>query len=196
LGFIGESYLKITLEPIRTQNLGSLLMKLSQSNFNWRSPDSDSVRSYLIATVSIKRLTTPWNSFLPRNFKDLWCRSLTERIYLKLIFLKKEKTLFIGILFQKVILWQPHCILFIPYKRDHVCFYFSIYFLNIFFLKVKDYLRQVKPSFPKKLIFENGLHAKSANDTNERAKEVCLHGISRFSMKSNFKTWFLGKICL
>ena len=50
-GFIGQSYLKITLEPIRTQNFGSLLMKLSQSNFNLRSPDSDSVRSYLIATV-------------------------------------------------------------------------------------------------------------------------------------------------
>ena len=39
------------LEPIRTQNLGSLLMKLSQSNFNLRSPDCYSVRSYLIATV-------------------------------------------------------------------------------------------------------------------------------------------------
>jgi hypothetical protein len=52
LGFIGQSYLKITLEPIRTQKLGSLLMKLSQSNFNLRSPDSDLVRSYLIATVS------------------------------------------------------------------------------------------------------------------------------------------------
>ena len=39
------------LEPIRTQNLGSLLMKLSQSNFNLRSPDCYSVRSYLIAIV-------------------------------------------------------------------------------------------------------------------------------------------------
>ena len=38
-------------EPIRTQNLGSLLMKLSQSNFNLRSPDCYLVRSYLIATV-------------------------------------------------------------------------------------------------------------------------------------------------
>ena len=50
-GFIGQSYLKITLEPIRIQNLGSLLMKLSQSNLNLQSPDSDSVRRYLIATV-------------------------------------------------------------------------------------------------------------------------------------------------
>ena len=49
-GFIGQSHLKITLEPIRTQNLGSLLMKLSQSNFNLWSPDSDLVCSYLIAT--------------------------------------------------------------------------------------------------------------------------------------------------
>ena len=39
------------LEPIRTQSLGSLLMKLSQSNFNLRSADCYSVRSYLIATV-------------------------------------------------------------------------------------------------------------------------------------------------
>ena len=39
------------LEPIRTQNLGSLLMKLCQSNFNLRSPDCYLVRSYLIATV-------------------------------------------------------------------------------------------------------------------------------------------------
>ena len=34
-------------------------MKLSQSNFNLRSPDSDSVRSYLIATVK--------NSFLHQS---------------------------------------------------------------------------------------------------------------------------------
>ena len=55
-------------------------------------------------------------------------------------FLKKKKTWFIRILFQKVILWQPHCISFIIYKRDHtICFYFSIYFPNIFFLKEKDY---------------------------------------------------------
>ena len=39
------------LEPIRTQNLGSLLMKLSQSNFNLRSPDCYFVLRYLIATV-------------------------------------------------------------------------------------------------------------------------------------------------
>ena len=42
---------KNNIEPIRTQNLGSLLMKLSQSNFNLRSPDCYLVRSYLIATV-------------------------------------------------------------------------------------------------------------------------------------------------
>ena len=36
---------------IKPQNLGPLLMKSSQSNFNLRSPDSYSARSYLIATV-------------------------------------------------------------------------------------------------------------------------------------------------
>ena len=36
---------------MRTQNLGSLLMKLSQSNFNLQSPDYYWVRSYLITTV-------------------------------------------------------------------------------------------------------------------------------------------------
>ena len=54
-GFIGQSYLKIILEPIRTQNLGPLLMKLSQSNFNLRSPDCYFVRSYLIASYIYER---------------------------------------------------------------------------------------------------------------------------------------------
>ena len=40
------------LELIRTQNVGSLLMKLSQSNFDLRLPDGSLVLSYLIATVS------------------------------------------------------------------------------------------------------------------------------------------------
>ena len=35
-------------------NLGSLSMKLSQSNFNLRSPDCYLVRSYLITTVPKK----------------------------------------------------------------------------------------------------------------------------------------------
>jgi hypothetical protein len=43
MGGFGQSYLKITLEPKGAQNLGSLLMKLSQSNFNLSSPDSDLV---------------------------------------------------------------------------------------------------------------------------------------------------------
>ena len=34
------NHIKKTLEPVRTQNLGSLLMKLSQSNSNLQSPDS------------------------------------------------------------------------------------------------------------------------------------------------------------
>ena len=41
----------MNLELIKPQNLGSLLMKLSQSNFNLRSPNAYLVRSYLIATV-------------------------------------------------------------------------------------------------------------------------------------------------
>ena len=41
------------LELIRNQNLWSLFMKLSQSNFNLRLPDCYLVRSYLIATVKI-----------------------------------------------------------------------------------------------------------------------------------------------
>ena len=41
----------MNLEFIKPQNLGSLLMKSSQSNFNLRLPDSYLVRSYLITTV-------------------------------------------------------------------------------------------------------------------------------------------------
>ena len=46
---------KNNIEPIRTQNLGSLLIKLSQSNFNLRSPDCYWVRSYLITTVIVSK---------------------------------------------------------------------------------------------------------------------------------------------
>ena len=42
----------MNLEFIKPQNLGSLLMKSSQSNFNLRSPSSYLVRSYLITTVN------------------------------------------------------------------------------------------------------------------------------------------------
>ena len=41
----------MNLEFIKPQNLGSLLIKSSQSNFNLRSPGSYLVRSYLITTV-------------------------------------------------------------------------------------------------------------------------------------------------
>ena len=44
-------YFRMNLEFIKPQNLGSLLMKSSQSNFDLRSPSSYLVRSYLIATV-------------------------------------------------------------------------------------------------------------------------------------------------
>jgi len=42
----------MNLEFIKPQNLGSLLMKSTQSNFNLRLPGSYLVRSYLITTVS------------------------------------------------------------------------------------------------------------------------------------------------
>ena len=45
----------MNLEFIKPQNLGSLLMKSSQSNFNLRSPSSYLARSYLIATVQVSR---------------------------------------------------------------------------------------------------------------------------------------------
>ena len=61
--FFGQSYLKTTLKHLRTQKLGSLLMKLSQSNFNLRSPDCYLVSSYLIATVHRKELTKYFQSF-------------------------------------------------------------------------------------------------------------------------------------
>ena len=63
-----KKYIKIMLEPIRTQNLGSLSMKLSQSNFNLWSPDCYLVRSYLIATVKeiqfLKNTILFWTSGL------------------------------------------------------------------------------------------------------------------------------------
>ena len=65
---------------------------------------------------------------------------------------------------------------------------------------------QLKPNFSKKSTFENGLHAKSLQWTCSRspwglitiwtlwASRVCKHG--KFSMKSIFKSWFLGKLWL
>ena len=41
----------MNLEFIKPQNLNSLLMKSSQSNFNLRLPGSYLVRSYLISTT-------------------------------------------------------------------------------------------------------------------------------------------------
>ena len=43
----------MNLEFIKPQNLGSLLMKSSQSNLNLRSQGSYLVRSYLITTVKM-----------------------------------------------------------------------------------------------------------------------------------------------
>ena len=44
----------MNLEFIKPQNLSSLLMKSSQSNFNLRLPGSYLVRSYLITTVLVE----------------------------------------------------------------------------------------------------------------------------------------------
>ena len=41
----------MNLEFIKPQNLGPVLMKSSQSNFNLELPDAYLVHSYLIATV-------------------------------------------------------------------------------------------------------------------------------------------------
>ena len=57
---MGLSYPKITLETIKPQTLGSLLIKLSQSNLNLRSSDSYFILSYLITTVfSVTRRAIP-----------------------------------------------------------------------------------------------------------------------------------------
>ena len=47
----------MNLEFTKPQNLGSLLMKSSQSNFNLPSPSSYLARRYLIATVCMYVLT-------------------------------------------------------------------------------------------------------------------------------------------
>ena len=47
----------MNLEFIKPQNLGSLLMKSSQSNFNLRSPGSYLVCSYLITTVIFGKIS-------------------------------------------------------------------------------------------------------------------------------------------
>jgi hypothetical protein len=67
------------LEPIRTQNLGSLLMKLSQSNFNLRSPDCCLVRSYLIATVGRDRTKT--KSLQQPGVNSLFVEQAKPRIF-------------------------------------------------------------------------------------------------------------------
>ena len=58
----------------------------------------------------------------------------------------------------------------------------------------------LKPNFPKKPIIENELHAKSAKSSaqmDKLKKSIIIYylcaGIGRFSMKSIFKSWFLGK---
>ena len=53
----------MNLEFIKPQNLGCLLIKSSQSNFNLRSPSSYLARSYLIATA----LNEPKVSILHRQ---------------------------------------------------------------------------------------------------------------------------------
>ena len=46
----------MNLEFVKPQNLGCLLMKSSQSNFNLRSPGSYLARGYLITTVICQKM--------------------------------------------------------------------------------------------------------------------------------------------
>ena len=48
---MAESCSGMNIEIIKSQNLGSLLMKSSQSNFNLQGPGSYLAHSYLITTV-------------------------------------------------------------------------------------------------------------------------------------------------
>ena len=61
------------LEPIRTQNLGSLLMKLSQSNLNLWSPDCYLVCSYLIATVTCVKAEESKSKYDFRKYLNSLC---------------------------------------------------------------------------------------------------------------------------
>jgi len=51
-------------------------------------------------------------------------------------------------------------------KRPYMFLFFNL-FSKHFLLESKRLLRQVKTSFPKKLAFENGHHAKSAIDSTQ-----------------------------
>ena len=55
---------------MKPQNLGLLLMKSSQSNFNLRSPDSYSARSNLIATVITIKNSIKSNRFVRNLLKN------------------------------------------------------------------------------------------------------------------------------
>ena len=87
----------MNLEFIKPQNLGSLLMKSSQSNFNLRSPSSYLVCSYLITTVQFAK----WISILillqHKRYlspdKNL-IRCTIVKFLFKCIFVKWKKTFF------------------------------------------------------------------------------------------------------
>ena len=61
----------MNLEFIKPQNLGSLLMKSSQSNFNLRSPGSYLIRTYLITTVRKINCGKYIGKYFVRNFSDI-----------------------------------------------------------------------------------------------------------------------------
>ena len=67
----------MNLELIKPQNLGSSLMKSSQSNFNLRLPGSYLVRSYLITTVTHDRTLdyTVNDSITTNHFSIVWIKN-------------------------------------------------------------------------------------------------------------------------
>ena len=67
----------MNLEFIKPQNLGSLLMKSSQSNFDLRSPGSYSICSYLITTVRKNLATVNQNLIGLISLRPYETRNLT-----------------------------------------------------------------------------------------------------------------------
>ena len=67
----------MNLEFIKPQDLGSFLMKSSQSNFNLRLPCSYLVRSYLITTVTHDRTLdyTVNDSITTNHFSIVWIKN-------------------------------------------------------------------------------------------------------------------------
>ena len=68
---MAQSCSGMNLEFKNPQNLGSLLMKSSQSNFHLRSPGSYSVHSYLITAVPKTHVKNDTLLSIKEDFKEL-----------------------------------------------------------------------------------------------------------------------------